>query len=89
MTYNIGTTDEYSIHEISHIISSKLGIAKAITYIEDRPFNDRRYSVSDARLRALGWYQRVSWEDGIDKTISWYKKNHEEYRIILNPYNNT
>jgi dTDP-D-glucose 4,6-dehydratase len=26
-----------------------------ISYIEDRPFNDQRYYISNAKLKALGW----------------------------------
>lgn len=73
--YNIGIENEYSVIEIAELISSKLGIEKSIKYTVDRPFNDRRYSISQDRLIALGWSPIVSWEKGMAETIKWYKEN--------------
>ena len=38
---------------------------KWITYIEDRPFNDQRYYISNQKLKDLGWNVTVSFEEGI------------------------
>jgi len=38
---------------------------KWIEFIEDRPFNDMRYYISNAKLKELGWNIRVNFEDGI------------------------
>ena len=32
---------------------------KWITYIEDRPFNDKRYCISNQKLRDLGWNIKI------------------------------
>jgi UDP-glucose 4,6-dehydratase len=45
----------------------------AITHVRDRAFNDRRYFICDKKLAALGWVERTSWEDGLHKTIEWFK----------------
>ena len=34
-----------------------------IEYVEDRPFNDRRYHICSKKLKALGWSQKRTMED--------------------------
>ena len=43
--------------------------------IPDRPYNDRRYFMSDTKLRHLGWSQHTEFSEGIEKTVSWYLSN--------------
>ena len=38
-------------------------------YIEDRPFNDKRYYISNAKLKELGWEIKIGFEEGIDKLL--------------------
>lgn len=60
--YNIGTTQEFSILEVATILINKLTDDKVlenhITFVEDRPFNDFRYSVDRTRLLSLGWEEK-------------------------------
>ena len=37
----------------------------SITYIEDRPFNDKRYHISNEKLKQLGWKICVNFEEGL------------------------
>lgn len=42
-----------------------------ITFVEDRPFNDFRYSVDRTRLMELGWEEKhTNFVDNIDYLIS-------------------
>jgi len=43
-----------------------------VVHVADRLFNDRRYHISDARTRALGWRARVGWDEGLRATVAWY-----------------
>ena len=36
-----------------------------IEYIEDRPYNDQRYYISNKKVKELGWDIRVKFEDGL------------------------
>ena len=73
--YNIGCDEgmEYSIMEIALLLIQSIktfnldeeSVSAWIQYIEDRPFNDKRYYISNAKLKALGWRIRVNFEDGI------------------------
>jgi dTDP-D-glucose 4,6-dehydratase len=43
-----------------------------IEYVEDRAFNDLRYSVSNKKLTQLGWSEQIGFDDGLLATIKWY-----------------
>ncbi|HLC60523.1 MAG TPA: dTDP-glucose 4,6-dehydratase [Candidatus Nanoarchaeia archaeon] len=74
--YNLGTSDEMSNLKLATLILKKLGKDDShIDFVEDRPFNDRRYSVDTRKIKALGWMQQYSFEDGLNETIEWYKSN--------------
>lgn len=70
--YNIGCDPEmeYSILEVAKIIIGKIhktdDYHKYITYIEDRPFNDRRYYISNQKLKELGWNITIDFNNGLD-----------------------
>ena len=67
--YNIGSDEEYSIKELATMIlkykNPTMDIEKEIEYIEDRPFNDTRYYVTNDKLKLLGWNQNVTFQDGL------------------------
>ena len=70
--YNIGCDEgmEYSIMDIAQLLihlikGDDTDCVKWIQFVEDRPFNDKRYYISNAKLKALGWRIRVNFEDGI------------------------
>jgi len=75
--YNIGCDEgmEYSILDVAKILIKKIKGEEAviedwIEYIEDRPFNDQRYYISNAKLKQLGWEILVGFEEGIDRLIN-------------------
>ena len=75
--YNIGCDEgmEYSVMEVAKMLIHKIcgteDYNKWITYIEDRPFNDQRYYISNQKLKDLGWNVTINFEDGIDELLSY------------------
>ena len=73
--YNIGCDEnmEYSVLDIAKILIKKIKNTdeydKWIEYIEDRPFNDKRYYISNDKLKQLGWNITINLEDGLNKLI--------------------
>ena len=73
--YNIGCDDnmEYSVLDVAKMLIMKIkntdNYDEWITYIEDRPFNDQRYYISNEKVKKLGWSIKVSFKDGIDKLL--------------------
>lgn len=47
-----------------------------ITYVQDRPGHDRRYSVDSTKIRReFGWKPATRFDDGLRITVQWYLKN--------------
>lgn len=74
--YNIGCDDnmEFSVTDIAKILIRKIknteDYDKWIEYIEDRPFNDQRYYISNSKLRSLGWDIRIKLDEGLNNLIN-------------------
>ena len=74
--YNAGGPDEQANIAVVNRIVELTGAAQSmIEHVSDRPGHDRRYSLSSAKVRALGWTPRVSFSDGLDQTVAWYREN--------------
>ncbi|XP_010268536.1 PREDICTED: trifunctional UDP-glucose 4,6-dehydratase/UDP-4-keto-6-deoxy-D-glucose 3,5-epimerase/UDP-4-keto-L-rhamnose-reductase RHM3-like [Nelumbo nucifera] len=75
--YNIGTKKERRVIDVAEDICKIFGLnAKdVIEFVQDRPFNDKRYFLDDQKLKKLGWEERTPWEEGLRKTMEWYTKH--------------
>ena len=74
--YNIGSDISYekSVIDIAKILievmeNRKLdkdeNISSYIEHVEDRPFNDKRYFITNEKLKQLGWGQTITLQKGI------------------------
>jgi dTDP-D-glucose 4,6-dehydratase len=78
--YNIGSDDhhEYTVSQVAHILIEKIigtkDYDKWISYIQDRPFNDKRYYISNQKVKDLGWTIETEFNNGIDELIEKIKK---------------
>jgi dTDP-glucose 4,6-dehydratase len=74
--YNVGGPDECPNLEVVTRIVELTGCGdELIEYVTDRPGHDRRYSLSSAKVRALGWEPRVRFAEGLERTVAWYRDN--------------
>jgi dTDP-glucose 4,6-dehydratase len=77
--YNIGDGYELSNLELAKRICEMAGAPESlITFVPDRPGHDFRYGVRPDRLRALGWTPSVSFDEGLERTIAWYRQHLDE-----------
>ena len=73
--YNIGCDEgmEYSVLEVAKILIKKIkqtdNYNEWITFIEDRPFNDKRYYISNQKLKDLGWNIKINFEKGLEELL--------------------
>lgn len=74
--YNIGSDNEWSNGELVRKILSMMDKWSAkIEYVNDRLGHDRRYAIDSSKIhKELGWYPKISFEDGLKSTIDWYIK---------------
>jgi hypothetical protein len=82
--YNIGCDEgmEYSVMDIAKILIKMIkkteNYEEWIEYIEDRPYNDQRYYISNQKVRDLGWSIDIDLMTGLtDLTCD------EKYKIDL------
>ena len=74
--YNVGGGNERENIEIVNIIFKHLKKPEALKqYVKDRLGHDRRYSLSSAKLRRLGWKPQMDFAQGLQATIDWYAGN--------------
>ena len=85
-TYNIGTNIETKNIEIAKILIDKFkNIYKdefynyeIIKYVQDRPFNDKRYFINYDKLLSIGWKgPTVNLNDGLDNLIEHFLENND------------
>lgn len=83
-TYCIGGNSERSNKEITFKILELMGKDKSsIEFVKDRPGHDKRYAIDFSKIKnELGWEPSVSFEDGLQRTIKWFKNNENWWRNI-------
>ena len=79
--YNIGSDDneEYTVRSVAELLIKKIkrndnyeNYEDYIEYIVDRPFNDKRYYISNEKIKSLGWEITQNFDEGIDNLIKEY-----------------
>ncbi len=74
--YNVGGPDEKPNLEVVRRILELSGREESlIEYVGDRLGHDRRYSLSAERTEGLGWKAAVDFDEGIERTVDWYRDN--------------
>jgi len=83
-SYNIGGGEELSNRELTERILSHLGVGwDRVVNVADRLGHDLRYSVNDNKIRALGYAPTVTFDEGLDRTIEWYRANEQWWRPLV------
>ena len=79
--YHIAGEEELENVELARRILDILGKPHSlIEFVSDyniRPGHDRRYALNVEKLRATGWKPVHKLEDGLEKTVRWYKEHPE------------
>jgi len=83
-TYCIGGDSEKTNQEITKKIIELLGKDESsIEYVKDRLGHDRRYAINFSKIKnELGWEPSINFEEGMEKTIEWYKNNEAWWKNI-------
>jgi dTDP-glucose 4,6-dehydratase len=77
--YNIAGNCALPNREVVRRILAAAGKPESLmTTVTDRPGHDRRYALSGEKLaRETGWEPRVSFDEGLARTIAWYKTHRD------------
>ena len=80
--YNIGSNESYSNINLAKLICKYLNKnpKKFISFVKDRPYNDKRYSISSLKIRKLGWKPKFNLIKELPNIIQWYSDNLYLYK---------
>ncbi len=54
-----------------------------ITFVEDRPGHDFRYSLDSSKIRSeLSWNPKHEFYSSLEKTVNWYKNNESWWKPL-------
>ena len=82
---NVATGIDISVNDIAGLVLSALGKpADLRTHVDERLGQvDRHIGSTEKAERLLGWRARTSFEDGLERTVAWYRDNEAWWRAIL------
>jgi dTDP-glucose 4,6-dehydratase len=82
---NVATGIDISVAEIAGLVLDALGKPRELTtHVPERLGQvDRHIGSTDKLARLTGWRARTSFEDGLERTIAWYRDNEAWWKAIL------
>jgi dTDP-glucose 4,6-dehydratase len=83
--YNIGGGVELTNRELTERLLDATGRDwdTFVTYVEDRKGHDRRYSLSDDKIREeLGYEPGIEFTAGLAETVQWYRDHESWWRPL-------
>jgi dTDP-glucose 4,6-dehydratase len=82
---NIGTEKHRSVLEVAETILRLMQPSDSqIQFIGDRPGQVFRHTADVSKLKSLiDWEPRLSFEEGLERTIRWYRENEEWWRTQM------
>jgi dTDP-D-glucose 4,6-dehydratase len=86
--YNIGSDEEqeYTVVDVAKLLINKIknnnNYSQYITYIDDRPFNDKRYYISNEKIKNLGWTINIDFETGINNLTNISKNKVDKIKKV-------
>jgi len=83
-TYCIGgDAEETNIAIVKKLLALLGKDESAIEYVTDRPGHDRRYAIDFSKIKnELGWQPTVTLEEGLIKTVEWFKANEAWWQRV-------
>lgn len=83
-TYCVGGNTEKNNREITHELLKLMGKNESyVEFVTDRPGHDKRYAIDFSKIKKeLGWEPKVSFDEGMKKTVTWYKNNEVWWKNI-------
>lgn len=71
---NVGSDEEFTIKDIAERLCKEFGFDGEIFWNTEKPNGTPRRKMDNTKLRNLGWSPTVSFDEGLKRTIDWYKK---------------
>jgi dTDP-glucose 4,6-dehydratase len=83
--FNVATGVDVSVADVAGLVLGLLGKpAELRRHVDERPGQvDRHVGSTGKAERVLGWRARTAFEDGLERTVAWYRENESWWRGIL------
>ena len=78
-TYNVGPDEPIAIRLVVQLTAHMMGktLADVAEGAPERIGQDARYMLDSAKIKSIGWEQKISLKDGIQRVINWIENNPE------------
>jgi dTDP-glucose 4,6-dehydratase len=81
--YNVGTGAETTGLQVAQAVLDIVGKPRTlIEFVADRPGHDYRYALDVSRITTLGWEPRVTFAEGLERTVRWYQEHQDWWRPL-------
>jgi len=71
---NVGSDEELTIKDLAERLCKEMGFNGKIYWNTEKPNGTPRRKMDNSKLKALGWSPKVNFDEGLRRTIEWYKK---------------
>jgi dTDP-glucose 4,6-dehydratase len=82
---NVATGVDIPVAEVARMVLDALGKpSDLVRHVNERPGQvDRHIGTTEKAERLLGWTARTSFEEGLERTVAWYRDNEAWWRAVL------
>jgi GDP-L-fucose synthase len=78
---NVGSGTDATIREIADTVASAVGFAGETLWDCSKPDGTQQKLLDVSRLAELGWTARIQLEEGIARTVAWFRNNVHDLRV--------
>lgn len=72
---NVGSGTDVTIREIAETVASVVGYRGETLWDTDKPDGTPQKLLDVSKLAEAGWSARISLQEGLERTVSWYREN--------------
>lgn len=72
---NVGNGTDVTIREIASTVASVVGYGGETTWDTTKPDGTPQKLLDVSKLAQAGWTARISLQDGVERTVAWYREN--------------
>jgi dTDP-glucose 4,6-dehydratase len=82
---NVATGVDIAVSDIARMVLDTLGKpSDLVRHVDERLGQvDRHIGTTEKAERLLGWKARTSFEQGLERTVAWYRDNEAWWKAIL------